>query len=332
MKASIIIPAWNVECYVSECLDSIQAQSFQDFECIIVDDGSTDRTLEICRKYASKDSRFKVFCQSHGGLSKARNLGLKMATGEWTYLVDADDRMKSECLNHSLKFADDNNLQMVFWNVESFSEKDIASLAVGEKNYFAATAVDFGICSGEDAFCRMLESSNMLRKAVYFYALRKDCLKSMFYDFLDYAEDESYTVQNLFLQERAGCLMETLYQKRSRQKSQTYSKNTFQKFLALARSLKAIIDWMDAGSNQSRFKFRTIAWMEWWIDEQMKRLAREWSKLDEWEQDKIRHAGFRERLLIQKCVEMYTLSQHANHMSTIHDGALKFQTPSRLHG
>lgn len=83
---SIIIPAYNVEMYIRECLDSALGQTFTDLEVIVVDDGSTDSTPEIIHGYAERDSRVRVLRRPNGGLPIARNSGLEMARGEWVML------------------------------------------------------------------------------------------------------------------------------------------------------------------------------------------------------------------------------------------------------
>lgn len=88
---SIIIPTYNVEKYLRECLDSILAQTFQDFEIICVDDGSTDRTLDILQEYKLKDDRFVILQQRHAGAGAARNHGLKLAEGKYIQFLDSDD-------------------------------------------------------------------------------------------------------------------------------------------------------------------------------------------------------------------------------------------------
>lgn len=88
---SIIVPVYNMEQYLRECLDSIKAQTFTEWECILVDDGSSDSSPAICDEYAAADSRFKVIHQKNGGLSNARNTALRTATGEYIGFVDADD-------------------------------------------------------------------------------------------------------------------------------------------------------------------------------------------------------------------------------------------------
>ena len=91
MKFSIIIPVYNFEKYLRDCLDSVLAQSCQDWEAICVNDGSTDNSLEILKEYADKDVRFKVFSQTNQGQSAARNLAMSKAQGEYVLFLDSDD-------------------------------------------------------------------------------------------------------------------------------------------------------------------------------------------------------------------------------------------------
>ena len=88
---SIIIPVYNVERYLHECLDSILASTFKDFELLLVDDGSSDTSGSICDEYAQQDSRIRVFHKSNGGPSSARNLGIEKCRAPWITFVDADD-------------------------------------------------------------------------------------------------------------------------------------------------------------------------------------------------------------------------------------------------
>lgn len=90
-KISIIVPVYKVEKYLRRCLDSIANQSFTDWECILVDDGSPDNSGKICDEYAENDKRFRVFHQENAGVSAARNKGLDEAKGEWIGFVDSDD-------------------------------------------------------------------------------------------------------------------------------------------------------------------------------------------------------------------------------------------------
>lgn len=95
---SIIIPVYNVERYLSECLDSVLAQTIEDFELILVNDGSTDSSGKICDAYAEIDNRIRVFHQANAGSSTARNLGIEKARGKYICFIDSDDTVTSRYL------------------------------------------------------------------------------------------------------------------------------------------------------------------------------------------------------------------------------------------
>ena len=102
MLITIIIPIYNRAKTLPECLDSIINQEYSEFECLLIDDGSHDDSLKVCNEYADKDSRFRVFHKTNGGVGSARNLGLENATGEWVAFVDSDDIITP---NHLSQFA-----------------------------------------------------------------------------------------------------------------------------------------------------------------------------------------------------------------------------------
>lgn len=95
-KLSIIIPIYNAEKYLRRCLDSVLNQTFTDWECLLIDDGSKDSSGTICDEYAKMDSRFLVFHKENGGVSTARNLGLDNANGEWITFSDSDDWLENK--------------------------------------------------------------------------------------------------------------------------------------------------------------------------------------------------------------------------------------------
>jgi glycosyltransferase involved in cell wall biosynthesis len=99
MLISVIIPAYNIDKYLAESLDSVLAQTYPHFEVIIVNDGSTDRTLEIAQEYAAKDDRIRVVSQLNQGISGARNHGIRETTGELLAFLDGDDRWHPDKLN-----------------------------------------------------------------------------------------------------------------------------------------------------------------------------------------------------------------------------------------
>ena len=126
-QISVIVPVYNVEKYLSRCIESILSQTFTDFELLLIDDGSTDRSGEICDEYAKKDTRIRVFHTKNRGVSAARNLGLDNAKGEWISFVDSDDWV--EC-NHFQSFVSQFND-----NVDLCINSFIANLSYGAKSF-----------------------------------------------------------------------------------------------------------------------------------------------------------------------------------------------------
>ena len=104
---SVIIPVYNVEKYLSKCIESILAQGVEDLELLLVDDGSKDSSLAICNDYAQRDSRIKVITKENGGVSSARNLGLDSATGKWVTFVDADDWLAEGTLKECVPYMEE---------------------------------------------------------------------------------------------------------------------------------------------------------------------------------------------------------------------------------
>ena len=124
-EISIIVPVYKVEKYIYRCIDSILAQTFTNFECILIDDGSPENCPVICDEYASKDSRILVIHQKNTGVSAARNAGLNMARGEWIGFVDSDDWIEPDALELLYKKQQETDADIVlggFNNVYSWGK------------------------------------------------------------------------------------------------------------------------------------------------------------------------------------------------------------------
>ena len=109
---SILVSVYNMKDYLVQCLDSVLAQTYTDYECILVDDGSKDNSLEMCNEYARKDKRFVVVHQENGGLSAARNTGLKHAKGDLITFLDPDDWIHPEYLQRLVELKEKHNADM----------------------------------------------------------------------------------------------------------------------------------------------------------------------------------------------------------------------------
>ena len=140
---SIIIPVYNVAPYLRECLDSVLAQTFTDWEAICVDDGSTDGSDTILDEYAAKDSRLRVIHQPNAGVSAARNKALDVARGAWLCFLDADDLLQEDFLVRLLDVAQNSNTDLAIGGVLRFGNE--------RKDIFVGPRVD-GMFSPEDLY------------------------------------------------------------------------------------------------------------------------------------------------------------------------------------
>ena len=130
---SVIVPVYNVEEYLEECLDSIQCQTYKNIEVILVNDGSTDLSKDICEKYCEKDNRFKLFCQPNKGLSATRNRGMSESKGEFISFVDSDDVLKEDMLEQLMKQMSVEEVDIVeCWYTNDKQELDLSSPKVAE--------------------------------------------------------------------------------------------------------------------------------------------------------------------------------------------------------
>lgn len=124
-KVSVIVPIYNSERYIDKCIQSIINQTFKDIELILVDDGSTDKSVEISNKYAEKDKRIKIIKQKNKGVSLARNYGISIATGDFITFVDSDDFIEIDMLDILYNAAIDNNCDVVLSGIKIIKDNNI---------------------------------------------------------------------------------------------------------------------------------------------------------------------------------------------------------------
>lgn len=120
LKASIIIPVYQAEKYIRRCLDSVVNQTYKEFEVVIIDDGSTDRSGAICDEYAAKDKRIRVFHQKNKGVTAARYAGMKKARGEYLFWVDADDYADIHLLERAIQVIQTKQADIVVWSTITY--------------------------------------------------------------------------------------------------------------------------------------------------------------------------------------------------------------------
>lgn len=222
MKFSIIIPVYNIEKYLSACLESILSQEFKDYEIIIIDDGSTDNSFKICENYAKKDARIKVEHQKNAGVGKARNKGIKMAQAEYLLFLDGDDVLVQNSLyniNNCMKTADNSDIIFCNYHKENSDGKIIdynySFLKEKINNYSDSMnlideIIKYGILSSS---CNKLYRTNFIKNN-----------KVFFNDFI-YAEDFNWCLNLILMNPKCFYCNEYLFIYKYRNESITKSVN-----------------------------------------------------------------------------------------------------------
>ena len=164
---SVVVPVYNVEAFLAECLDSVLAQTFGDYEVICVNDGSTDGSREILLDYAKRDARIRIVEQANGGLSAARNAGMDQARGVYVYFLDSDDKLRRDALCALCDLADRESLDQIVFTAETFVAEDAdESLRRKLPGFLRYYSLDESLCNvvlpGGDLFAKLVGANSFV--------------------------------------------------------------------------------------------------------------------------------------------------------------------------
>ena len=204
MKVSIILPVYNVEKYLEECIESAINQTLNDIEIIAVNDGSTDSSIDILKKYEEKYNFVKVITQENKGLSGARNTGLREAKGEYVYFLDSDDYIELNAMEYCYNLAVDNKLDIITFDATSFVDKDYNGKILIE-NYKRDNKLETKVMNGQD-FYNYAKERRGYNTPIWLNFYRREFLmlnKIEFYEGIIH-EDELHTLKSYIL---ANCIM-----------------------------------------------------------------------------------------------------------------------------
>ena len=227
VTVSVVIPVYNVEQYLRECVDSVLRQTYSSYEIILVDDGSTDSSGSICDAYAAKDNRISVIHKANGGLSSARNAGLEKSKGKYVYFLDSDDYIVEDALEKLVGTAEKENAEIVFFDAVSFAD-DCFKVS---QNYISQNYTrkhGYETDKGSEVFAK-LQSNGEFHSAVQLMLISKKLLENKHISFKDgiYYEDMLFTYQVFCGAEAVSQSKEALYYRRYRSDSiMTSEKNT----------------------------------------------------------------------------------------------------------
>ena len=246
---SVIIPVYNVEQYLRKCLESVIEQSYPELEIILIDDGSTDSSGNICDEYAKKDCRITVYHQSNKGVSATRNVGIQKAKGEWIVFVDSDDWIETNLVETCISYMEDEeNIDICFFGIQESDGEDAKSIQSG-MNIVNINKVDFQdlqfrIFNRDRCACcdkKLIKLSSPCK----FY--RKSMLQNneIFFDEnLINGEDGLFNLYAYYYARKGVCIEYPFYHYRIRKGSVTrrYTQGIEQDFLKLHECYKKFIE------------------------------------------------------------------------------------------
>lgn len=215
LKVSVIIPVYNVENYLRRCLDSVIGQTHRNLEIILIDDGSKDKSGEICDEYTAKDDRIKCIHQKNCGVSRARNRGLENATGDYYHFLDSDDFIEPDTYEYLLNKMHDNGAEAIALEYYiTFTDSESASVRLPEHCGLRDTegAINEHLFGGNDFLCTKLLPADAVKdlrfhEDIYrdedtlfgFEAIQK--VKIMYFDdrpLLHYVQSEESACRGVF--------------------------------------------------------------------------------------------------------------------------------------
>lgn len=171
-KVSIIVPVYNAEKCLTQCIDSVLSQDFTDFELLLIDDGSKDNSGFICDEYSQKDKRIRVFHKENGGVSSARNLGINNAQGEYLTFIDSDDYVDSDFISILMSSAAD----LVVTGCKILGKNKCIKLEYAYQNVILSNTKDIANCLSQTLnqlpfwapWCKLFKLEIIKRHAIYF--------------------------------------------------------------------------------------------------------------------------------------------------------------------
>ena len=242
-RISVIIPIYNVEPYLAQCLESLRAQTFADFEALCVDDGSTDGSRAIAEHMSKRDERFRVIAfDSNRGQSAARNAGLDAACGDYVLFLDSDDYYVPYCLERLNAKATEEDLDVLDFTAHTMYESPEIK-KIRPEDYEHRPNID-GVLTGGQLFCRYTEQDQFYC-SVCMRFIRRQVIEDNNLRFLEgiIHEDELFSPILLACAERAAFLNEPLYLRRMRQASSITTKRGLRNVVCMYLASQNLYAW-----------------------------------------------------------------------------------------
>lgn len=249
IKISVIIPAYNTEKYLRECLESVIAQTLKEIEIICVNDGSSDNSLQILEQYAQVDQRILVLSKENGGVSSARNCGMEKAKGKYLMFLDSDDwYTETESLQVLYEYAEKEQLDELFFGTKVFFEnEEIKKNNLFFENYYTRKDIYNGVIGkGQDLFVDFQKNRNF-KPNVCLQIFKREFLEKNNLRFREKIlhEDEVFSLQCITLAGRVSYLDLSYYGRRVRENSIMTNQNKDKSIYSHFRVIKELIAFIE---------------------------------------------------------------------------------------
>lgn len=223
-KVSVIVPVYNVEDYLEDCMKSLLGQTLKEFEIILIDDGSTDSSGIMCDKYASEYCQVSVIHKENGGLGEARNTGVSIANGKYIYFIDSDDLLKKDALQYLYDEAEQNHLDVILFSAECFSDDPNI---VFDENQYKRSCFLSEVMSGKSMFEKLYSKGEYYASIPLRFYNRKFFIKNNYSFPKIIHEDEFPGFVSLVQADRVECISHKFYMRRFRKNSIMTSKKAY---------------------------------------------------------------------------------------------------------
>ena len=247
---SVIVPVYKAEKYLGECVDSILSQTYEEFELILVDDGSPDNSGKLCDEYAEKDERIKVIHKENGGVSSARNVGIENAVGEYIAFVDSDDIVDKQYFELMCNKLEETDSDLCFCRFNVFDENSCKEY---EEQIPSYQIVDFGNAEFVEFAKSFFVLKNNVMGSPWRSLIRKSCVEHIrFNPRIKICEDLIFIVNVIFNSKSICSIQNTLYQYRMNFSSagRTYKKKFLVSQLEFKKELHNIFKRFDEKTTQ----------------------------------------------------------------------------------
>lgn len=259
---TVVVPVYNVAAYIGDAICSLQEQTFSDFEVIMVDDGSTDGSLDVARDLVAGDARFRFLRQENAGPASARNRAFEVARGEYIVCLDADDSLTREAFARLVSFARQHDLDYLDFSAHTIYESNDLREVRDESFYEGRRDID-GVMSGPELFCAFQRNREYCC-ALWLHFFKRDLLGQsslMLKEGLYVHEDELFSPLLIARAKRAAFLNEPLYVRRVRGRSAMTSGRSMRNVASMHEVVQELYAWMKVHAVEFDGAFRA-AWAQ----------------------------------------------------------------------